>query len=394
MKYTEKFKIAKKIAEQRLDSLLQDGQESGRTATPVEETEHRHIRPHILKRLLNGESFSNRLEFEQGIDRDVSRRKIERKIERKKRQYRRIWSSASIAAAIACGFIVNMLIDHGKISAPSNLDGEGAQIELILANGEHVTLSGIREELLPEGFDITTGIADKSTLIYNQPNIKDSSKDTSFITLKVPKKEDYIIELPDGTTVYINSCSSLRFPEQFQSNSRDVYLTGEAAFDVRKNERAPFRVHTAERTIIVTGTKFNVRAYADEPVWQTTLIEGGVQIAKGDETLSMHPLQCYTLHRADGNEILEDIPEKEAVFAPWTTGVIHFENATLEDIEQRLQKWYDFSFAYENEYLKTLRFTASVSKKEQPGEFFRLLEKTAGVRFAKDGKRIIVCKRN
>ena len=416
MSYKKEFKIAKRLAEQRLDTLLSTIKETPDTETTEADAVHTenasagqsvphempesHIREDVYERLVNGESFAQRVALEQSIDLHAANEKIKQKIAQKEKgshSYRWIgWVASAAAAMVACILAIDALLDKPQSTGtPRLLTNSNEQVELILANGERYLLAdhGQMNVPLPDGFDKVADTSDENRLVYNRANSGTEEKTASFITLKVPKKEECQIELPDGTVAYLNSCSSLRFPEYFSKTSRDVYLTGEVAFSVKKNEKAPFRVHTDERVIVVTGTQFNVSAYEGEPTWQATLVQGSIRIEGGAETVMMKPLQRYTLRYADGKETLHTVSAEEAVLAPWRTGMLCFENATLDDIEQKLQRWYDFSFVYETEDIKDHCFTASIYKNESSEDFFKLLEETANIRFEQDGALIRVRKR-
>lgn len=411
MSYKKEFKIAKQLAEQRLDTLLSTIKETSEVdkvqaedATEeqavVHETFEEHVREDVYERLVNGESFAQRVILEQSVDLHAANEKIKQKIAQKQkgsRSHRWMgWAVSAAAAMVACMLVVDALLDQSQSTeVPRLLTNSNEQVELIMANGERFSLADndTMNVPLPDGFDKVVGTSDENRLVYNRANSGTEEKTASFITLKVPKKEEFQIELPDGTVAYLNSCSSLRFPEYFSNTSRDVYLTGEVAFSVKKNEKAPFRVHTDERVIVVTGTQFNVSAYEGEPAWQATLVQGSIRIEGGAETVRMKPLQRYTLRYADGKETLRTVPAEDAVLAPWRTGMLCFENATLEEIERKLQRWYDFSFVYETEDIKKQCFTASIYKNESSEDFFKLLEETANIRFEQDGALIRVRKR-
>ena len=420
MNCEEEFSIAERLAKQRLEALFAtdeavetgaDGVDSDASCADETaadsctfDTVKGHITKEVYERLTNGESFAQRLALEQDVDLEEARRDVDRKIAREQkvlRPHRRMWWgwAASVAAAIVICFVVfhSRLDVPQSVEKPIMLTNNNEQVELILANGDHIALadSGKANAALPDGFDNITGTTGEKRLVYNQSEQEGEAveKTPSFITLRVPKKGNYQMELPDGTIVYLNSCSSLRFPEHFSQVSRDVYLTGEAAFSVKKNAKAPFRVHTDSRVIVVTGTQFNVCAYKGEPTWQATLLQGGIRVEGGSNTVTMRPLQRYTFRHADGKEILRNISADEAVLTPWLVGILNFEDATLAEIERKLQKWYDFSFVYEDESLKYLRFTASLRKNESSEEFFNLLSKTAKIHFVQDGEKIRVYQR-
>ncbi|WP_431198411.1 FecR family protein [Mucilaginibacter sp. P25] len=147
-------------------------------------------------------------------------------------------------------------------------------IELRLANGEHINLSDTSKKVINMSFaHLKKGVNGLSYQV-------DNSKNEEWSTLLIPSKLNYRIVLSDGTQVWLNSVSSLRFPFSFLGKTREVYLTGEAFFKVAKNAAHPFIVHTGQTDVKVLGTEFNVNTYhADEIV--TSLVEGSVSTSGG-----------------------------------------------------------------------------------------------------------------
>lgn len=253
------------------------------------------------------------------------------------------------------------------------------QAELLLSTGERLALD-VHQTLYKQeatGMEIINDTA-SGKVSYRSigVGVVDSLK---FSTLTVPKGGEYSLELPDGTVVWMNSESSLRFPESFASDRREVYLTGEAYFEVKKDRSSPFLVHTEEGSVRVLGTSFNVSAYPGDKLWQTTLVEGMVAVVRGQEDILMHPNEQYQIDTRTGvGELKEVSPE---FYTSWRDGKFYFKAYTFEELVERLERWYDFKMFYTSENIKSRRFSGVVNKHQPLQEMLSFLEMTSDVRF-------------
>lgn len=296
-------------------------------------------------------------------------------------------------AAAAVALIVGLFYWSNRIDIPVQeefINVAANKVELITADGQKIILDD--NQVLPDGFERGENTQNGAELVYTD---KSDVADTviNFITLKVPQGETYAMQLPDGTKVFMNAMSTLRFPEKFTADSREVFLDGEAGFSVVSSKQAPFYVRTNQRTVQVTGTKFNVSAYADDQLWSTQLFEGKVSVLGGEKWVLMIPNQQYELNKVSGSSSLKHFAQGEEVFAPWAAGIMDFKSTGLSDIIKQLQRWYDFTVTYEDESIKAKRFTAVVSKDEPLNTFFNTIEQTTDIEITLKGKHITVGKR-
>ena len=195
--------------------------------------------------------------------------------------------------------------------------------------------------------------------------------------------------MADGTKVWLNARSALRFSYPFDS-LRTVYLDGEAYFEVAHNAAKPFEVKTEENTLRVLGTKFNVRAYKEQP-YQVTLLEGKVQISNGIDTEILVPNN--QLNQPSEAKTYEVIPVNAKLYSAWTKGVFEFNNASLKDIMCQLERWYNVEVDYATEDLKDIRFTGSILKNESLGYALEMIQKISDVRFSKRNERVLIEKK-
>ena len=212
----------------------------------------------------------------------------------------------------------------------------------------------------------------------------------SYNTLYIPKGGEYALLLPDGSRVWLNSETSIRFPVRFLEDQRDVYLVGEAYFEVAKDTSAPFHVHIEGGEVTVLGTSFNISAYKEDSIWQTTLVSGRVQVTTGNRKILMTPAEQYSVNTRTGEGILRDVDTE--LYISWVDGKFYFNAYTFEDIVRKLERWYDFKMDYRDENIKQMRFSGTINKHRPLNEILQFLEKTTDIHFEISGKNIIVSK--
>lgn len=203
--------------------------------------------------------------------------------------------------------------------------------------------------------------------------------DQSMITAKGEKRK---INLPDGTLVWLNADSKLSFPSVFGLAKREVTLTGEAYFEIAPNAHSPFVVHTSEVDVQVLGTVFNIKAYPTDKKVETSLISGAVQVSmgKGDpQPRLLHPGQklvlLKNLHPGKAaqdkcsiqlDSIVQDRQFNTARETSWRKGVLSFENERFDDLAIELERWFNIKVVFENQELKSYRFTGALNDAALP----------------------------
>lgn len=197
-------------------------------------------------------------------------------------------------------------------------------------------------------------------------------REIQYATVSIPYGQMGNVVLPDGSEVSLNSGSVLRYPEQFATTKRNVFFTGEGYFKVKSDKSHPFFVHLDEYTIQVTGTSFNVRSYADQPV-ETTLIEGKVNITdnKGNELANLQPNQMFHFsaiaHKA---EIRMVNPE---IYTMWKEGKLLLNNENLGEIAEKLERWYHVKIEFADDRIKQKRITGTILKSKPFDQIIKIL---------------------
>ncbi|PTS99428.1 hypothetical protein DBR11_12390 [Pedobacter sp. HMWF019] len=246
------------------------------------------------------------------------------------------------------------------------------------ANGNLATRSGIRMTKTKDGQLVFSANA------ASDQNIVPSNGHTNTIT--TPRGGQYQVELPDGTVVWLNAASSLQFPESFQDGQqRRVTLTGEAYFQVARDTKRPFIVHTDEQDVKVLGTHFNINSYKEENAVKTTLLEGSVEISFSKHTLILKPGE-QAIRRGENIQI-HAVDTEDAI--AWKNGKLKFSNENIHELMHRIARWYDVEVVYEGN-MTNKDFSGSVSRYENVSKILDVLESTNTVHFKVEGRRITV----
>jgi len=262
---------------------------------------------------------------------------------------------------------------------------------LLLSDGTTVELNETNTEkgLNEKGVKIDIK---NSQLQYTANNEKEAKKELVYNELKTPRGGGYNLKLADGTEVWLNAGSSLKFPVEFSDSTREVYIVGEAYFKVTHNGK-PFIVKSQSTDIRVLGTSFNVSAYSDESLVTTTLVEGKVQIEARNVTSDDIKTVLTPGSQAVFDKTKEDMVVSEVVtsqYTSWTEGKLEFTNQELELVMKKLSRWYDFEYSFENERAKSYHFSARFNSDESISTILQMLEMTTNVKFEIENNTIVI----
>nr|WP_121269566.1 FecR family protein [Pedobacter schmidteae] len=270
----------------------------------------------------------------------------------------------------------------------------GNKATLTLANGKIIDLTAAHTGNVgvQSGIHITK-TAD-GQLIYRvaETSAVEDPQRIAYNTIATPKGGQYQILLPDGSRVWLNAASSLRYPAQINSSrERRVELNGEAYFEIAKADRKPFIVATAEQEVMVLGTHFNVKSYADDGSTKTTLLEGSVQVkakVNGISVVILKPGQQSEL-KQDGIKVVAVEAEDEI---DWKNGDFVFKEENLESMMRKIARWYDVQIVYQENVPKNITLEGLVSRSKSIGEVLAIIESTGKVHFKIEGRKINVLK--
>lgn len=315
------------------------------------------------------------------------------------------WFRLSAAAVILVIFSISL---HFYISRPGekliiqkaqlkkiDIEPGGNKAILTLADNSTIILDNAANGILANQSNTRISKTESGKLIYAPEGSPGKNLPVVYNTISTPRGGQFQIKLPDGTQVWLNAESSLRFPAFFTGDYRSVELVGEAYFEVAKNAEMPFKVQLANNTEVeVLGTHFNIMAYRDESSTQTTLLEGSVKIHQGKNNRVIIPGQ-QAISGRDTESINIKHVDVEGVTA-WKNGYFAFKNEDIRSIMRKISRWYNVDVEYQNNISNKV-FAGTVSRFETVSEVLEMLELTGSIHFkiipgdaSGKGRRILV----
>lgn len=273
--------------------------------------------------------------------------------------------------------------EHKKQDAEPGHDGA----ILTLADGQQIVLDSVGNGALAMQGNVK--IQKLSSGVVKYDNGLEGRKETLYNTLTTPRGRKTSLSLTDGTVVWLNASSSIRYPTVFTGKERLVEVTGEAYFEVAKNSAMPFVVRKAgnDERVEVLGTSFDINVYDDEEAAKTTLLEGSIKVIKGADGRVLKPGQQAVLGKGGSRmKIVSDVDAEEVM--AWKNGRFQFNDADLRTIMRQLMRWYDVDVVYEGD-VPVRYFTADVSRNKNLSSVLKILE-LSKIHFRIEGKKLIV----
>lgn len=259
---------------------------------------------------------------------------------------------------------------------------------LTLANGSTIALDQTAADNIAQQGNSRISKAAGGQLVYT-PGAPTAGSSAEINTLATPRGGQYKLVLPDGSKVWLNALSSIKYPAAFTGNTRSVMIQGEVYFDIAKNEQQPFHVWVNNKTdIAVLGTRFNISAYTDEPLIKATLLQGKVSVNSEDAVVLL-PGQQAVLSSKPGKQpvtLLKDADTDQAV--AWMNGYFQFSQAGVQTVMQQIARWYDIDVSYEGN-LPDRKFSGEISRSSNLSEVLKGLS-VSGINFRREGRRIII----
>jgi len=246
---------------------------------------------------------------------------------------------------------------------------------LVLSSGKTIVLEDVANGKLTEELGTTIEKTEKGGINYKIEGNTDVR--IAMNLLNVPKGGQFQITLSDGTKVWLNSNSSLKYPSAFSASERRVELKGEAYFEVSKNKQKPFIVETSLQKVEVLGTKFNINAYDDESSTQTSLAEGSVRVSCKNNTTLLKPGQQSTL--TDQNIAVRSINLDQVL--DWKNGDFNFSNNNLKEIMRKISRWYNIEVIFEGP-ISQETYVAQISRKKRLNDVLRALQLSGSIKYS------------
>lgn len=318
---------------------------------------------------------------------------ITRKHQKRRQKFILHWVASVAACCILFfgGYWVYSRLDRAERIRPMTVsellqNRETGKVKLVLSTGREVVLGKVMTEQ-EKGSSI---YSDSLGLEYSPSNV-DSNDEMAYNELIVPKCGEYRLRLADGTQIMVNSESVVRYPVRFSENVREIWLSGEAYFEVARDETKPFIVHLDYATVKVLGTSFNVMAYRDEVNTEVTLVQGSVEVGVAERHEILLPGNQIRVEHAtlqmDNRKV--DVEQ----YIAWKDGVLRFDDLSLGKLMNRLSRWYDISFEFRDEELKERLFSGGFKKYEQLERILEMIQEINDVYFRVVDKKILIEKK-
>ncbi|MCU4174199.1 FecR family protein [Carboxylicivirga sp. N1Y90] len=303
---------------------------------------------------------------------------------------KRFNSILKYAAAITLPLILGLSIfylnntSQTKTTAHNEILPGVRKATLFLSDGSTIALDVNDSDIVFKENGQVVGKDSLSTLEY----IDVGTNELIYNTIKIPYGGEYNLRLSDGTIVWLNAGSELRYPVNFIGNKREVFIKGEGFFDVAHIVSSPFLVHTDYSTVKVYGTEFNVMSYSDDKIEQVTLVDGKVGInINGKQTLLKPGEQAEVTPHSSVVAVKKVDTE---LYTAWTGGELIFENMPLNELAKKLARWYKVDFFFANDGVSQKRFTGIIDKNNDFEFFMSLIEKTTNVKIIVNGRTVLV----
>jgi len=304
---------------------------------------------------------------------------------------RKIWLAAASVIVLLAVFFISRYTggkhsNNQEILASDTtlLKPGGNRATLTLTNGKVIDLTYAKTGVIENDSGVNVNKTADGELVY--ANNGSIIINTALHTLSTPVGGQYQLTLSDGTKVWLNAASTLKFPPAFSDNERKVMLTGEAYFEVAKNPAQPFKVLMEDSTaVVVTGTHFNINAYQNEKAQQITLLEGSVTVSSAMNVAKLEP---GTQASIKNRQITKDKVLDAEEITGWKDGLFVFHDAPIESIMMQIERWYDAKIIYKTN-VKQL-FNATILRKEPLAKVLKLLELNGYVHFKTENNNIYV----
>lgn len=312
-------------------------------------------------------------------------------------QFLRKWGWAAAAVIVAVGIGAYLYtndqtkpVEPAVVAQHSHIAPGRSGAVLTLADGSQVVLDSLGNGMVATQNGARV-ILKGGELSYAPAGT--ATGEITFNTMTTPKGRQFQLTLPDGTRVWLNAASSLRYPTAFTGNERLVAVTGEAYFEVARNNKQPFKVNVNEKaTVEVLGTHFNVNAYDNEAAIQTTLLNGSVRVANSNATqnaVTLKPGQQARLSnqaKANSIKVVDDIDINKVM--SWKNGLFNFEGANLGEVMRQIERWYDIEVVYEKG-IPNVEFEGKMTKDVPLKDLLTMLDRS-DVHFRIENRTLIV----
>lgn len=296
----------------------------------------------------------------------------------------RWWAAAAVILLVLALGGLYYLPQKPKAIITAGIVPGGDKATLTLADGTVVNLDSTGKGLLLQQGNTKVEKTASGEVVYKSGNAGETA--VSYNILRTPRGGQFKVVLPDGTAVWLNAASSIRYPVAFTGKERTVTITGEAYFEVAKDAVKPFLVYVNNMKVMVLGTHFNINAYEDEPTIHTTLLEGAILVQAGDAMRHLAPGQATKVK--PGTSEIEFVKQTNVNSAvAWKNGYFSFNDEDIPGVMRQLARWYNIEVTY-TEKSPEGTFTGEIGRTLTQEQLFKILS-SAGIHFKTEkGNRI------
>jgi putative anti-sigma factor len=259
-------------------------------------------------------------------------------------------------------------------------------ILLTMSDGSELDLRKVQQEYLTKEKVVEIRQDSTKGLVYETTTDDDTVQ--RYHVLEIPVAADFRLRLSDGSVVYLNSGSKLKYPIVFKGSERKVFLEGEGYFEVVKDEAHPFKVEVRNVEVEVLGTSFNINAYPERPGVQTTLANGKVRVTSGAKQVVLLPGEQASC--LNGGISVREVDVRE--FTSWKDGQFIFNRMSLKEIMEQMERWYGLRIVFFDSEIEKYTFTGMIDKNLPAEETFKVIEKVVDVHFSLKGGNVVVTK--
>jgi ferric-dicitrate binding protein FerR (iron transport regulator) len=347
----------------------------------------------LLERVSNEEELEKELDRWRSIDANEGHARVVSILQTHRRVRIRRIVGWSVAASLITAFgVIGLSRKTARPTLPAPIVAKASQTVLPgrntailrLSNGQEIQLDSAGNGNLAIQGNARLVKLDSGSLSYVLAGT-DKNEIVPYNTLTTPRSGQYQLRLPDGSRVWLNNVSSLRYPTSFQGKTREVELSGEAYFEIAKDAAKPFVVKLRGEDVEVLGTSFNIMAYPEETT-QTTLLTGGVRVKTGKTSVVLDPDEQAQLNESGSLKVLKNVPSQDIV--SWKDGFFYFGRASFAAVMNKLARWYDVKVIYEGK-APDMEFGGKIDRSLPLNELLKFLDQNQ-VHFRLEGHTLVV----
>ena len=358
----------------------------------IKKKDHQLYYERALRYFKNGSNFKN-----AGIDIESKWKNFESKLV-DSRSFSHYSSKLTIALAASATsltlsilFFLNLQQNNSPSISESAIQPGKSKATLILDGGQSYDLSQNKNFNFFSGVTQISNKGFKISYSNDKTNNKTSFSDEIYHTLEIPRGGEYFVELSDGTKIWINSDSKLKYPVEFVGPSRNIELIGEAYFEVTHYSEKPFIVTSGTQKVEVLGTSFNISSYERDSCIMTTLVEGRVKVENSlqeKHNTHLRPNQQSILDKKTGSIKSQNVNIDE--YVAWQSGWFRFNDKPISQIMVILARWYDLEVQFESENISNKHFSGGFKRYDSFDQARKIIEQTGEIKFEVKGKKVII----